>query len=426
MTLREEWRNFVTDPSRANRHLANLGRAVGTSAAAPIDPIALADFLGKLSKGEEDIALIAGIVDLASGGYDDFCSRHLPPLLDSLANERVGEHAIVGPMLRGNTRWDLTTLGRISGRLLPTQFVTRLPQRSFALPENALVRWLVEDMKRTITWVEARVGSKALLSQLSVIRDGCEEALRHQWFREVPPPRWLDAHMRLAAQRQRFPAYRRAAALAARRQRYVNRDRSARWEHIINLLAVDWLAPLSDDDLFELYALVFLIDVLEHDLGLGRPTQYGLAARGRGHVALFQSGSSRVRVFFDQSPSVVLGYTSYQLAILAAHDGVRGVPRRPDLVVVHDGDIGRRLAFVEVKKTADSSYISDSVYKGLGYISDFRAIWTENPSNPKVIILFPENIGPRAGTDISQQELVLASSSDRETLGAALRSGLAL
>jgi len=426
MTLREEWRNFVTDPSRGNRHLANLGRAVGASTAAPIDRIALGDFLGKLSEGVEDITLIAGIVDLASGGYDDFCSRQLPPLLDSLANERVGEPAIVGPLLRGNTRWDLTALGRISGRLLPTQFVTRLSQRSFALPENALVRWLVEDLKRTITWVEKRVGSKALLPQLSVIRDGCEEALRHEWFREVLPSRWLDAHMRIAAQRQRFPAYRRAAALAARRQRYLNRDRSARWEHILDLLAVDWLAPLNDDDLFELYVLVFVIDVLEDDLALGRPTQYGLAAPGRAHVALFQNGASRIRVFFDQSPTAVLGYSSYQLAILAAHDGVRGVPRRPDLVVVHDSDLGRRLAFVEAKKTSDSGYISDSVYKCLGYISDFRAIWEESPSNPKVILLFPENIGPKDGIDMSTQELVLASSSDRETLRDALRSGLAL
>jgi hypothetical protein len=406
--------------------LANLGRGVSASTATPIDPIALADFLGKLTGGEQDIALIAGIVDLASGGYDDFCSRQLPPLLDSLANENVGQHAIVGPLLRGNTRWDLTTLGRLSGRLLATQFVTRLPQRSFALPENALVRWLVEDLKRTITWVEKRIGSKALLPQLSVIRDGCEEALRHEWFREISPPRWLDAQMRMAAERQRFPAYRRAAGLAARRQRYLSRDRSARWEHIIALLAVDWLAPLSDDDLFELYALTFVIDVLGDDLGLGRPIQYGLSVPGRGHVALFQRGLSYVRVFFDQSPSTVLGYSSYQLAILAAHEGIRGVPRRPDLVVVHDSAFGRRIAFVEVKKTSDSSYNSDSVYKGLGYISDFRAIWEEHPSNPKVIILFPEHIGPKDGLDISKQELVLSSSSDRKTLKDALRLGLAL
>ena len=426
MTLREEWRDFVTDPGRAGRHLTNLGKSVAATAGPPLDPAVLENFLGKLSDGEDDIALVAGIVDLASGGYDDFCTRQLPPLLDSLANEKIDEVALVGPVLRGNTRWDLTTLGRLSGRLLPTQFITRLPQRSFALPENALVRWLIEDITKTIAWIEKRIGSKALLPQLASIRDGCDEALRHQWFREVAPPRWLDAPMRLAAQRQRLPAYRRAAGLAVRRQGYQNRDRSARWRHVVELLAVNWLAPLSDDDLFELYALVFVLDVLERDLGLNTPSQYGLAAPGRGHIALFDNGANKVRVFFDQSPSSVLSYPSYQLAILAAHDGVRGVPRRPDLVVVNDRPDGRFVMFVEVKKTADSGYISDSIYKALGYLSDFRAIWEASPSNPKIVVLFPENIIPKAATKIVEQEVILASSFDRRTAATALRVGLNL
>jgi hypothetical protein len=426
VTLRDEWRNFVTNPDRAGRHLANLGKSITAAVDASIDPEVLADFLGKLPNGEDDITLIASIIDLASGGYEDFCTRQLPPLLDSLSNEKVGEHAIVGPMLRGNTRWDLTTLGRLSGRLLPTQFVTRLPQRSFALPENALVRWLVEDITRMISWIETRIGSKALLPQFAGIRDRCGEALRHQWFREVPPPRWLEVSMRLAAQRQRLPAYRQAERLAARRQGYLNRDRAARWQYIIELLAVDWLAPISDDDLFELYALVLVLDILERDLGLNRPTQYGLSVPGRDHIALFESGTSRVRVFFDQSPASVLAYPSYQLAILAAHDGVRGVPRRPDLVVVHDGPPGRRVAFVEVKKTADGGYISDSVYKALGYLSDFRAIWEASPSKPNIVVLFPETIGPKVTTKIADQEVILASSFDRQTVATALRIGLGL
>jgi hypothetical protein len=426
VTLRDEWRDFITDPGRAGRHLTNLGTSVKATADTPLDPAVLAAFLEKLSDGANDVSLVAGIIDLASGGYEDFCTRQLPPLLDSLSNEKVDEVALVGPMLRGSTRWDLTTLGRLSGRLLPTQFVTRLPQRSFALPENALVRWLVEDLAATIDWIEGRVGSKALLPQLAGIRDGCEEALRHQWFREVPPPRWLDVHMRLAAQRQRLPAYRRAAGLAVRRQGYRERNRAARWQHIIELLTVNWLAPLSDDDLFELYALVLVLDVLEHDLGLQPPTQYGLAAPGRDHIALFEHGANRVRVFFDQSPASALGYPSYQLTILAAHDGVRGVPRRPDLVVVCDGAQGRRVAFVEVKKTADSGYISDSVYKALGYLSDFRAIWAGIPSNPKIVVLFPEAIAPKTATKIAEQEVILASSADRATVAAALQAGLGL
>lgn len=424
MNLREQWRGFVTDPSRAGRHLTNLGKAVAPADGSPIDPAVLADFLKKLSGGDASLELIAGIVDLAAGDYGEFCKRQLPALLDSLANEKVGELAVVGPVLRGSTRWDLTTIGQLSGRLRPAQFVTRLPQRSFALPENALVRWLVEDLTRTISWVEGRVGSKGLLPQLAHIRAGCDEALRHPWIGEVPPPRWLDPAMRLAAERQRLPAYRHAAKLAARRQRFLSRDRASRWRHMLDLLAVNWLAPLSDDDLFELFALVLVLDVLEQDLGLGSPTQYGLAAPGRDHVALFEAGGGSVRVFFDQSPVSTLGYDSYQLRILAAHDGARGTARRPDLTVVHDRAEVRRLTLVEVKRTAESGYISDSVYKALGYLSDFRAIWEQSPGNPKIVVLFPETIAPKPSVAMDAQEVVLISGSDRANFARALAAGL--
>lgn len=426
MIARDKWHAFVTDPARAGRHLSNLGTSVGHSATTPVDPSVLEDFLQRLSNSEASVELIASIVDLTSREYFEFCTRHLPPLLDSLANEKVGELAVVGPMLRGNTRWDLTAIGRTSGRVLPTQFVTRLPQRSFVLPENALVRWLVDDLTRTVKFVENSIGSKALLPQLSIIREGCEEAMRHQWFREVPPPRWLDASMRLAAQRQRLPAYRIASGLAARRLRYSSKDHTSRWRHILELLAVSWLAPVSDDDLFELFSLVMVLDLLENELGLGSPTQYGLAAPGRDHIALFDTAAGSVRVYFDQSPVSVLGCRSYQLEILDAHDGARGVGRRPDLMLVHDGPSSRHVMFVEVKRTADGSYISDSVYKALGYISDFRDLWAVGSTNPKIAVLFPEGIAPRDQSAIGGQEVVLSSAFDRTSLASALRLGLSL
>jgi hypothetical protein len=424
VSLRQQWRDFIADPGRAGRHLANLGTGIEASVGDAIEQEVLAAFLAKLSRGTDDIALLAGVVDLLSGGYAEFCARQLPQLLDSLANERVGENAVVGPALRGNTRWDLTTIGRLSGRLSPVQFVSRLPVRSFALPENGLVRWLVEELSGTVAWIERRVGSQSLPRELAGIRDGCEEALRHQWFREVPAPTLLDAHMRSSAQRQRLPAYRRAAALAGRRQRYRERDRAARWRNILDLLASDWLSPVSDDDIFELYALVLVLDLLERDLGLGSPTQLGLAAPRREHIALFEAGEARVRVFFDQSPQAILGIPSYQMAILDAHDGVQGAPRRPDVMIVHESAEHRRVMFLEVKRTSDTGYISDSVYKALGYILDFREIWSSHPSNPKIIVLFPEYIAPKSNVDLAQQEVVLASSFSRVVIATGLRLGL--
>lgn len=426
LNARKEWRDFILDPSRPGRHLASIGSAVDPTEVASIDADVLEDFLGKISAGPESIQIVASIIDLAGGPYAEFCSKHLPNLLDSLANKKIGELAVVGPRLRGNARWDLTAMGRISGRLSPVQFISRLPERSFSLPENALVRWLIDDLARAVNWIESKVGSRSMLSQLLKIRDGCEEAFRHHWFQEVQPPRWPDVTMRIAAERQRLPAYRLAANLTKRRLRFQNHDRAARVASMLELLSVNWLSPVSDDDLFELYALVFILDLLKEEVGLGEPVTYGLNSAGRGAIAEFKTSTGIVRVFFDQSPVSTVGSQSYQLNILAAHEGVRGVARRPDITVVHDHGAGRNIVLVEVKRTIETGYISDSVYKALGYLSDFREIWVKHPGNPKIVLFFPEDIRPKSVSAIHEQEVVLASSFDRDVLSASLRSGLLL
>lgn len=338
----------------------------------------------------------------------------------------MGANAVVGPMLRGNIRWDQTFTDRQSGRISPAQFVTRLPFRNFTLPENELVKWLIDDLTHTVSAIELRLGSKSLPAQLLTIRNGCRDSTEHPWFKEVEPPRTLAQHMVTAARRQRLPSYRLAANLAQRRSAYADRDRQARWNSILELLSANWLAPISDDDLFELYALTLVLDALEKEAGLGLPTEFGLAVPGRAHVAQYQKGSSVVRVFFDQSPVVFLDAHSFQLDVLGVHYGVRMAPRRPDIVVVHDQTKKRRVIFVEAKKSADAGYLSDSIYKGFGYITDFRTLWSDSPSNPKVVLLVPEDVGLNDGIGVDEVSVVLVSSLNCAELCLCLRAGLGL
>jgi hypothetical protein len=426
LSLRQQWHNFIVDPARPGRHLSSIGLAVASETGPRLDDSMLVDFLSRLAEGSQDIALLASVIDLLTAGYDRFCSEELPSLLDSIANEHVGELAVVGPIIRGNTRWDLTAIGRMSGRLLPAQYFTRLPVRDFGLPENVLVRWLIANLENTVAFVEKRLGSRSLPPQLQAIRNCCQQAARHPWFKDVSIASYLDQSMLTAALRQRLPSYRRAATLASRRLGYIDRNQTRRWQHTLELLAVNWLAPLSDDDLLELYALILVIDILEHELGFGPPTEYGLTNAGRSHVAAFRKSQSAVRVYFDQSPIGFLSCASYQMDILASHDGVRPAPRRPDITVVMETLGIRRVVFVEVKKSADVSYLSDSVYKALGYISDFRDLWSSASSYPKVLLLVPENVRPKPTSSIANMEVVISSSLDRATVSACLSEAIPL
>jgi hypothetical protein len=427
--IEQQWRDFICDPIRPGRFLSNVGRSVVEAHAEPLDLEVLKNFLNRLSGGGADRDLLASAVDLAYSGYFNFFSKSLSALLDALANERIGEDAIVGPGLRGNPLWSRTSVARRSNKILRTQYVTRLPVRSFGLPENSLVRWLVGSVASAINAFEARVGSGALPERLALIRTACDDALSHHWFQEVTPPRMVTLNMIAAAKQQRNPAYRHAAQLAERRGAREVGTTTARWLRTLDLLRANWLAPEQRDDLFELYALTLVLDIVEHELGFGAPVEFGLAVPGRSHVALFvREDGSRVHVFFDQSPHTILGERSRYRDIVTAHRGVLGAARRPDVVVAYypNGSDRPIVMLLEVKDSRDSAYTSDSIYKAMGYAFDFLSLWDVGPSGPKVALIFPEEIALRSDADMSVLDVTLVSSLDRDALVNAMRQRLGL
>lgn len=429
MNLEHQWRDFVCDPQRPGRFLSNIGRSVAEARAEPIDAEVLTNFLARLSGAHADVELLASAVDLAYSGYFDFFSRSLGSLIDVLANERIGEDAVVGPGMRGNPLWSRTSVARRSGKILSTHYVTRLPVRSFQLPENLLVRWLVGAIIDAIDAFERRIGSGALPDRLVVIKTACKEALSHHWFQQVTSPRTVTSSMIVAAKHQRNPAYRLAAHLAERRAARLAGTPTARWLRTLDLLRANWLAPEQTDDLFELYALTLVLDILERDLGFGIPVEFGLAVPGRSHVAVFDDDhAGRVRVFFDQSPHTVLGERSRYREVVAAHQGVLGVARRPDVVVARY-PIGQDRPIVmlfEVKESRDAAYTSDSIYKAMGYAFDYSSLWEIGPSCPKVALIFPEDIVRRTHSNLSALDVTLVSSMDRTGLADAMRMRLGL
>lgn len=422
MPDRDNWRDFICSPHHAGRHLASIGTSVGTSVAEAIDTAELQAFLNRVGS-EKDVQVLADVVDLLRPEYLDFIDNDLARVLDHLSNEMVRVEEIVGPALRGNPRWDRTILGRMSYSLPVGKYFTRTAHRSFDLPENLLLRWLIDHLANTIRDIGRRTGLDALHPQLRLIASRCEEALRHHWMSGVPATPMLTPQMITVAERHRRPEYRSAAGLARSRNGLSSRDKDFRWHAILMLLAVGWLEPISDDDLFELYVLVIVLDVLSDELGLGNPVEYGLLLRERRYVAAFEGTAGTVRVFFDQSPATALGIPGRYTAVRDAHLGISGAERRPDILVEFDSidpELASTRILVEVKKTTDGRYLSDSIYKAFGYLYDFQDLWAGGTGpHRKIILVVPEGVSSREG--VSVPEVMITSARDREALAQGLR-----
>ena len=418
---RAAWRDFICAPDHPYRHLASLGASVRGANSEAIDLASLDDFLQKL-RGDHDVALLADMVDLVSGPYEAFVQDRLPGLLDALANEMESRDEIVGPGLRGNPRWDRTVVSRMAGILPVGRYHSRTAHRSFALPENALLRWLVDELLTSARNLARRSASSTPHETLAAILQRCEEAASHHWLSQLAVPPYLTGEMIAAGKRSRRPEYRIAAELAEARARLKAPSEDARWYAILMLLAVGWLEPVSDDDMFELYALTLVVDVIAQELEFGEPEEYGLVASGRGHVAAFRSELGRLRVIFDQHPVGAARTRDRYRGIVGAHRGVTGNARRPDISVIYDRPDDPRFVIVEVKRTANERYVSDSIYKVFGYLYDFAALWTERQPDPRSVLLIPEGVSLVSSR--AYPETAIVSGDDRAALADALRGAI--
>jgi hypothetical protein len=226
--------------------------------------------------------------------------------------------------------------------------------------------------------------------------------------------------MRRRAERHRNWRYGKVASLQAEFEAAVQQHR---WAAILRLLRCGWFEPVSDEDLFELYCLTVILDVLANELEFGEPVAYGLIRRNRKEVARFQREEDGVSaaVFFNQSPSNFANIPSEYMATVKAH-GVRGASHRPDICVRFSAKPDEnRFLLLEMKKSQDLNYMRDSVYKALGYLRDFSELWAHVPDqHPKAIVLFPRDSSLVESKHEGEVDLVLASARNRNLLASLL------
>ncbi|HEV7285667.1 MAG TPA: hypothetical protein VGN75_12500 [Kaistia sp.] len=426
MTKRERWITHLTTSRHVHRFLTRIGGASDPAVAPAISEDELRDYLASLKGGADDAKIMLEVMELLTRGYDDFVVSMLPKLLTVLANRAEHQREIVGPGLRGVVRWDLTKIGRVNRTLPSTRYISNVQQRSYGTPENLLLRWLLEDIERGVARIGRRIGTSRLHPVLKEVRNACQGALRNEALSSVEAIRSLAPHMIHASRQSRHPGYRQAAELARRRQRMQEKGRASQWTLALELLRTKWLEPISDDDLFELFALSTVISVLAEEVGLGKPCRYGLLGSTLEPAAIFKTVEVTVQVFFDRAPNKLLGSTSRYKNIISAYEGIDGSERRPD-ILVHAEYVagGSRTFLVEVKNASSTSYIRNSIYKLFGYLYDYDGLFKKD-ENRRGALYLPEGAVHFGGTEEEGSGIVILCENERERFADALRHGLKL
>src|SRR5919201_446806 len=220
-------------------------------------------------------------------------------------------------------------------------------------------------------------------------------------------------HVAEAAAMADLAACRRSSRQAARTLARVY-DRYCRLvEHptpaaLVDALRQRVLAPLDDDALYELWALLGATTVFDEAgwtldvAGLIGQAAVPFAYRAPG-------GGTVARLRFGHTPTHWRRTSRY--CTVFDRYGLAGAVRRPDLIVELHRGRRRRHLLVEVKRTRDPQYIADSIYKVLGYLADFEAVFA-GQEGPRALLLLWEGPGAPPSGQQAPDTLVLATHRD--------------
>lgn len=416
---RETWAQAICDTGSAGRYLLPGRDLEFMPAFEDGGEIDVQSFLERLDDRGGSVELLASAYWLSQPEVEQFIFRDLPVLLKNLGHGSRSSPPSVEPSFKGRVLWQDTILGRVSGAVPRGRYLVQHIEKSADIPENRLLKLF---LTRIVTAANEmlRRGTGALPQRFAGIRDAVTRGLANTYLQGVELEHRISARMLSTAMRHRNHRYSRLAHLARDFDQAVIRGK---WAQILELLRKGWLAPVSSEDLFELYSLILVMQAVEGDLGFGEPKAYGLIQRGRHAVATYQRADGvKADVFYNQVPSSIFpGCGSEYLQLVKSHDGVVGGERRPDITVRFRAGTEDRRVIVEVKETEDPTYIRDSVYKVLGYMRDFTGIWADRADQvPKAVLLFPTNVVPKGAAG----DVVMVSSDRTADLASALSVAL--
>jgi hypothetical protein len=278
-----------------------------------------------------------------------------------------------------------------------THFVTRARRRSFALPENALVRAVAQRLLDLL--VDLRQAKMLNAAAWGADAQACEGQLRHLLastvLREVPIER-IAPHHEEAAHAARHPCY--TAALhwhRALRQGLDDRSPAA----IAAVLANGALTPLDGATRFEIAVVIRLLQAVWEQLEqtTGAPWSFHrcLVRSSRHEVAAFErDDGASVRVYYNQAH---LDAGARDLG--ARHYFERKGRLRPDVTIVTEIGDENSAAVIEVKLSEEGDYLMKGFQEAIVY----RWEYAERLRGwPKSILVVSDEVpgAPRVEDDV--------------------------
>ena len=406
-SARQKWIKTICNEKGPGRYL--FSRQDSAFVDCPdIDADVVKQYLDKIQKAEQ--ALTASLFYMSQSSVVQFHKETLPQLHRNLNRSTVSKET-VSPSIRGRIIWGKTKRLQL---YKPNIYASRKSTLNHDIPENQLLKFYINDVKRVADELIKVIGTGHITKQILEVKHIAASYLKERSIRNITLRDKPTSLMRKTALRNKQKGYSELAVLSHKLTKSL---RQKEIETIIDLISRGWFEPIRDDDLFEIYVLVNVIQQLTTKFG--EPTTInGISALTRSEVAVFVTSDLKISVFFDQSPETITKSQYYYTKIANQYNGIYIRPRRPDITIKVTSQDWERILLIEAKFTESKDYVNDSIYKALGYLRDFEVLWDKmKEQKPKVVLVFPEgDISPSSISGRPLEELEILSAEDTSRL----------
>jgi len=296
-------------------------------------------------------------------------------------------------------RLDVARTSVLHSQGATSSFVTRSPRRRFDLPENVLLRWVVERLLRAITSLRqaGALTDSGWSTSLAAIETPLQRLVVSTVLREVAlvAP---GAYEEQAARSARHRAYRSALTWLQRIREGLDPTDP---QTIARVVANGALEPLADFTQFEIAVLLRVTLTLHTALETAEPGRWRvhrtLIRRDRDEAFIFERDDGcLLRIFYNRA-ELPSGACDGGVRYYLANDG----RMRPDITIVTDLPGRRRVraTVFEVKLSDRVGYLGDGYQQAMVYRWEYADTLT---GWPKAILVVPSAVrgAPRRSDEV--------------------------
>ncbi|MGF1469916.1 MAG: hypothetical protein ACFCGT_27645 [Sandaracinaceae bacterium] len=299
--------------------------------------------------------------------------RRVYPHTNRVIDERRGS-------ARGRIDWARTLDLRTRTRDR-SWFVGVSPRRSFETPELLLVRFMVERVVRTIADLSGEVlkAKAGWVADLAALRTSALRSRAHAALRDLPVV-WPTPAQRSRCANSREPVVRAALRVLGHQDQLLPNPSQDALATTVSRFA---LSPLDINKRFELFALLSVMELLDHILD-AFPREDALITPDRAQVATWQLPAGTVSLFYDQSPDPA------RHAEVIGHYFETTASVRPDIRLRFESNASARELYLDPKCSEEMTYLAHSHLKMQGYVADAPERFVD--PGPKVVLITPREV----------------------------------